>query len=143
MQKQKNTRSCEISEQRYLAHIDKATSREQYLYNHLENVAERSARFAAAFGEEAVGRALGRYHDIGKYSNEFQDYIRAPKEEQQKKRGTSDHWTAGGKEMTQMGAAGGGASSRHPESRNEGGHCGKAYPHRTAEEGGTGLPYLP
>ena len=107
MQKQKNTRSCEISEQRYLAHIDKATSREQYLYNHLENVAERSARFAAAFGEEAVGRALGRYHDIGKYSNEFQDYIRAPKEEQQKKRGTIDHSTAGAKEMAQLGTAAG------------------------------------
>ena len=39
---------------------------------HLRGTAERSAAFAAAFGEAEAGRALGLAHDIGKCSAEFQ-----------------------------------------------------------------------
>ncbi|ANR71046.1 CRISPR-associated protein Cas3 [Selenomonas sp. oral taxon 126] len=104
-QSEKNTGIYERSERQYLAHIDKISGRKQGLHAHLENVSVRSGDFAAAFGEEAMGRLVGAYHDIGKYSNEFQDYIRASEEEQKKKHGKIDHSTAGAKEIAQLGGA--------------------------------------
>ena len=52
----------------YIGHLDEETGREQLLLDHLTGVAELAERFAAAFGEAALGRLLGLYHDIGKYS---------------------------------------------------------------------------
>lgn len=87
----------------YLAHVDEDAGREQRLRDHLTGVAELSGRFAAAFGEEAVGRLLGMYHDIGKYSPDFQAYIRASEEEKKKRRGQIDHSTAGAQEICKLG----------------------------------------
>ena len=87
----------------YLAHVEEETGREQRLRDHLTGVAELSGRFAAAFGEEAVGRLLGMYHDIGKYSPDFQAYIRAAEEEKKKRRGRIDHSTAGAQEVCKLG----------------------------------------
>ena len=44
----------------------------QPLSTHLENVAELSAQFAASFGYEQWGRALGLLHDAGKVCEQFQ-----------------------------------------------------------------------
>ena len=44
----------------------------QPLSEHLENVAELSAQFAAAFGYGQWGRALGLLHDAGKVCDRFQ-----------------------------------------------------------------------
>ena len=106
MEYHEEMRTGSMSEIEYLAHRGVNTVREQALRTHLENVALRSGAFASAFGEEAMGRALGAYHDIGKYSQEFQQYIRASEEAQRKKRGKIDHSTAGAKEMAQLGSAG-------------------------------------
>lgn len=77
----------------YLAHRDAENGREQLLIEHLRGVGDMAERFAAAFGEEAAGRMVGLYHDIGKYSQEFQAYLR---------RGGGrkfDHSTAGALEL--------------------------------------------
>lgn len=86
----------------YLAHVEEETGREQRLRDHLTGVAELSGGFAAAFGEEAAGRALGMYHDIGKYSRAFQDYLRADEVEKKKRRGRIDHSTAGAQEFWKL-----------------------------------------
>lgn len=45
----------------------------QPLSEHLENVAELSAQFAATFGYGQWGRALGLLHDAGKVCDRFQN----------------------------------------------------------------------
>lgn len=86
----------------YLGHLDEKTGRAQLLRDHLTGVADLAGRFAAAFGEEAMGRLLGLYHDVGKYSREFQAYIRADEEEKKKRRGSVDHSTAGAQEIAKL-----------------------------------------
>ena len=86
----------------YLGHLDEETGREQLLCDHLTGVADLAGRFAAAFGEEAMGRLLGLYHDIGKYSREFQAYMRADEEEKKRRRGRIDHSTAGAQEIVKL-----------------------------------------
>jgi CRISPR-associated endonuclease/helicase Cas3 len=44
----------------------------QPLDKHLQNVAELAAEFAKPFGGEEWARLAGLWHDLGKYSNEFQ-----------------------------------------------------------------------
>ena len=86
----------------YLGHLDEETGREQLLCDHLTGVADLAGRFAAAFGEEAMGRLLGLYHDIGKYSREFQEYLRADEAEKKRRRGRIDHSTAGTQEIVKL-----------------------------------------
>lgn len=97
----------------YLGHLDEETGREQLLFDHLTGVADLAGRFAAAFGEETMGRLLGLYHDIGKYSQEFQAYMRADEEKKKRLRGSIDHSTAGAQEIVKLGeGTGQGKSSR-------------------------------
>ena len=97
----------------YIGHLDEETGREQLLLDHLTGVAELAERFAAAFGEAALGRLLGLYHDIGKYSQEFQAYMRADEEKKKRLRGSIDHSTAGAQEIVKLGqGTGQGKSSR-------------------------------
>lgn len=86
----------------YLGHLDEKTGRAQLLRDHLTGVADLAGRFAAAFGEEEMGRLLGLYHDVGKYSREFQAYIRTGEEEKKKRRGSVDHSTAGAQEIAKL-----------------------------------------
>lgn len=60
----------------YLGHYDAETGREQLLKEHLDHVASLAAQFAATFDAEELGGIAGRYHDIGKYSAQFQAYLR-------------------------------------------------------------------
>jgi CRISPR-associated endonuclease/helicase Cas3 len=48
----------------------------QSLEEHLKNVAEKARTFADAFGAGEWGYLAGLWHDVGKYSNEFQNYLR-------------------------------------------------------------------
>ena len=52
-----------------------ASERWQRLDDHLLNVGEIAARFAGAFGCAEWGRRCGRWHDLGKFSQAFQDYL--------------------------------------------------------------------
>lgn len=71
-----------MSTRRYYAHTKKGRPPEEWepLRRHLEEVAECAERFAQAAGADArgIGAALvaGRLHDLGKYDERFQDYLR-------------------------------------------------------------------
>ena len=58
-----------------IAHLTE-DGRAQSLSEHLGNVAKKASEFAAAFGAENWGRAIGILHDDGKASPEFQKHIR-------------------------------------------------------------------
>lgn len=45
------------------------------LYRHLTEVSRIAAEFAGAFGAAGWGQLLGRWHDLGKYSGAFQQYL--------------------------------------------------------------------
>lgn len=69
----------------------------QSVLNHCEGTSELAASFSSAFGAEEKGRLAGLLHDIGKYSEEFQNHIL---NEDHKK---VDHSTAGAKEACNLG----------------------------------------
>lgn len=88
---------------KYLGHRNPKSGREQLLLDHLRGVSEKAGKFAAAFGEESVGQLIGLYHDIGKYSTEFQNYL------QQGGGRKVDHSTAGALELWKRKISGEGA----------------------------------
>lgn len=89
----------------YLAHIRKADGERQYLHEHLESVADKSSKFASKIYLKKHGELIGILHDLGKYSEEFQNYIKSagdminPDEDDyidaQGMKGRIDHSTAG------------------------------------------------
>ena len=62
---------------KYYAHSleGRPPSEWQDLEEHLLSVADSAAKFAALFGGEEWARLAGLWHDIGKYSNEFQHML--------------------------------------------------------------------
>ena len=70
----------------------------QPLKEHIENVGERAAQFAAAFGAEEHGREAGLLHDIGKYSSKGQKRQRDPEHTAK-----VDHSSAGAQEARRRG----------------------------------------
>ena len=65
---------------RPIAHVDRDADgnwREPHdLVEHLHGVEELAAGFAAPFGAADWARLAGRWHDLGKFRNRFQGYIR-------------------------------------------------------------------
>ena len=62
-----------------LAHVRQLPDgrwKEHFLDEHLHAVAELAAKFASAFGGQDWANLAGLWHDLGKYSSEFQDYIK-------------------------------------------------------------------
>jgi CRISPR-associated endonuclease/helicase Cas3 len=61
----------------YYAHTKQGHPPETWepLEDHLTLVAKFCSEFAASIGASEFGRALGVWHDIGKYSREFQAYL--------------------------------------------------------------------
>ena len=67
----------------------------QDLVDHLSGTAQLSKNFAAVFGNEEWGNLLGLWHDLGKYSDEFQDYIKKNSGlEEGERLGKTDHTSA-------------------------------------------------
>lgn len=81
----------------YLAHRTEE-GREQPLLDHLNGTAKLASAFAAAFGQEKLAEVLGMAHDIGKYSDAFQRYLRANGQGSR-----VDHATAGAKVLMRRG----------------------------------------
>mgnify|MGYP001473428519 CR=1 FL=1 len=68
------------------------------LNDHLRGTAEKSERFAEEFGASEWGYLAGFWHDLGKFSADFQNYIRAATQadsQEERKPGRVDHSTAG------------------------------------------------
>lgn len=55
---------------------DRPSTEWEPLEDHLERVSQLAGEFASAFDAAEWGKILGRCHDLGKYSEEFQNYIR-------------------------------------------------------------------
>lgn len=79
-----------------VAHINKL-GEEQSIKEHLLGTAGLAEEFAEEFECGRIGYLCGLMHDIGKYSEQFQERIRNP--EYKKK---VDHSTAGAKELCSM-----------------------------------------
>lgn len=61
-----------------LAHVRQLPNKsweEHALDTHLRDVATLAAQFASGFGSADWARVAGVWHDLGKYSAEFQKYI--------------------------------------------------------------------
>jgi len=88
-----------------IAHKRERDGKEQSLIDHLTETSLTSKRFAAKVGLPEVGKILGLFHDFGKASKEYQDYLRSaeglinPDEDDFKDykamKGKIDHSTAG------------------------------------------------
>ena len=61
----------------YYAHSPGENGEWHLLREHLEGVAERAREFAAPFGAGDVAYLAGLLHDVGKFSLEFQEYLRS------------------------------------------------------------------
>jgi CRISPR-associated endonuclease/helicase Cas3 len=60
---------------RYLAHVrrnDDGSFADHELEEHLRAVADLAGEFAPSFGHPDWGRLVGLWHDLGKYSWDFQ-----------------------------------------------------------------------
>ncbi len=82
----------------YFAHSleNRPESEWQSLKNHLERVARLTAEFAEDFNASELGYCAGLWHDLGKYSIEFQDYLRRSSEASAESLpGKVDHSSAG------------------------------------------------
>ena len=89
------------------------------LQDHARRVAEGfegcpgAGGFAEAFGAREVGRLLGLWHDLGKYSDAFQDYLLSSEHggsgdpHRAEVRGRVDHSTAGAQHAASRGMLGG------------------------------------
>jgi CRISPR-associated endonuclease/helicase Cas3 len=83
----------------FLAHLQ-PDGRSHLLLDHLVSVSEAAERMSGKIGIGAAGAAIGLLHDLGKYSGDFQRYLRCMQpdqdtEVQEPKRGMIDHSTAG------------------------------------------------
>lgn len=80
----------------YLAHITEDGRRIQSNIDHLQGVANRAAVYGSEFGAQAEAEKIGQYHDLGKYSQEFQKRIRGQNIQ-------IDHATAGAQVLLAQG----------------------------------------
>lgn len=90
----------------YFAHTldGRPESEWQPLLEHLTQVAELAAQFAEPFGAPEWGRCAGLWHDLGKYSDGFQSYLRVGSSldfHGAEIGGHVDHSTAGAKHAAQ------------------------------------------
>lgn len=102
---------------KFIAHVRQSDGAEQSLYDHLTGTAQIARQLADKFGLPMCGELIGLVHDLGKYSQAFQTYIRDSvkadnykslgldddeeadkllEKPEKPKRGSVDHSTAGG-----------------------------------------------
>lgn len=94
----------------FYAHTSKDRDWEP-LSEHLGETAERAEEFASAFDSGPLARRAGLWHDLGKYSEAFQAYLKlsaslGDEVHQSDLKGTVDHSTAGAQLAAKHGAVG-------------------------------------
>jgi len=62
---------------KFIAHKRESDGKEQTVLEHLKGAADYAKRYASKMGLAEIGELLGYLHDIGKYSSEFQNYIKS------------------------------------------------------------------
>lgn len=60
-----------------VAHIRKQDKKIQALEEHLENVSQETQKKSSKISSPICGKTIGLLHDLGKYSSEFQNYIKS------------------------------------------------------------------
>ncbi|GAE28761.1 CRISPR-associated helicase/endonuclease Cas3 [Halalkalibacter hemicellulosilyticus] len=88
----------------YVAHIREKDRKIQELKDHLCEVQHLAEQYGEKIGLKHVAGLAGLLHDLGKYSDEFQDYIHKAvfhPDLENKKRGQVDHSSAGGRLLFQ------------------------------------------
>lgn len=60
----------------FIAHVRASDGSEQQLYDHLTGTAQTSKALATKIGLPLAGELIGLVHDLGKYSQAFQEYIK-------------------------------------------------------------------
>ena len=93
----------QFSNSRFLAHLE-SDGRCQPLQEHLLSVSEVTGRLSAKLGIGPAGYSIGLLHDLGKYSEDFQQYLRRMvldngTGQYDSERGTIDHSTAGAQKV--------------------------------------------
>ncbi|MED1599431.1 CRISPR-associated helicase/endonuclease Cas3 [Bacillus pseudomycoides] len=88
----------------YIAHIRESDKQVQTVGEHLLGVKELSETYGEKIGIKHLAGLAGMLHDLGKYSNEFREYIleAVNNPNSPPKRGSVDHSTAGGKFLYQF-----------------------------------------
>ncbi|WP_127573144.1 CRISPR-associated helicase Cas3' [Paenibacillus xylaniclasticus] len=83
----------------YIAHIRESDHKEQSVKEHLIEVQALAESYGAKIGVKYLAGLAGLLHDMGKFTNEFQEYIREAVNNPTSppRRGSVDHSTAGGK----------------------------------------------
>jgi len=61
----------------YVAHVRTSDKSKQTVATHLQEVAEITKRLAAKINVPEAGELIGLLHDFGKYSLQFQNYIKS------------------------------------------------------------------
>lgn len=82
-----------------IAHIRESDQKIQSVEEHLHGVKCLAEEFGEKIGVKHIAGLAGLLHDMGKYTNEFRDYIleAVKNPESPPKKGSVDHSTAGGK----------------------------------------------
>ncbi|EEL61425.1 CRISPR-associated helicase/endonuclease Cas3 (plasmid) [Bacillus cereus] len=88
----------------YIAHIRESDSQVQTVEEHLLGVKELAETYGEKIGIKHLAGLAGMLHDMGKYTNEFKEYIleAVNNPTSSPKRGSVDHSTAGGKLLYQL-----------------------------------------
>ncbi|WP_339060808.1 CRISPR-associated helicase Cas3' [Tepidibacillus marianensis] len=87
-----------------IAHIRESDKRIQTVEEHLLEVRELAESYGEKIGVKHLTGLAGMLHDLGKYTNEFREYIleAVNNPEAPPKRGSVDHSTAGGKLLYEL-----------------------------------------
>lgn len=75
-------RGCIVEQSKYIAHSENSNGEEQSMKQHSRGVSELMKTFALADNFVEIYSYCGLLHDIGKYSKEFQNYIRSKGEKE-------------------------------------------------------------
>ncbi|MFE6139485.1 CRISPR-associated endonuclease Cas3'' [Bacillus sp. NPDC057893] len=88
----------------YIAHIRESDKQVQTVEEHLLGVKELAETYGKKINIKHLAGLAGMLHDLGKYTNEFREYIleAVNNPDSPSKRGSVDHSTAGGKFLYQF-----------------------------------------